>query len=111
MFWIIARLILLRRRAVTPVNDHCLSSCPTQLILTGKSSSDLWQNTNVAFLCEEIVNGMMAANGFQGTTDSPQNMPSIKQQDLQFHPVDIILDFEYRDWNYRIQSGNGRQQL
>jgi hypothetical protein len=49
---------------------------------------------------------MMVANEFQGITDSPQNMPGFKQQDLQYNPVDIILDFEHRDWNYRIQSGN-----
>lgn len=71
----------------------------------GALSNELYQNTDVALLCEEIVYGMMAAKEFQGITESssPYKLASHKHaSDAQVH---IILDFEQRDWNYRIQSG------
>lgn len=73
--------------------------------ITGSLSNELYQTSNVALLCEEIVYGMMAANEFQGITGSSSPRKQDAHTHLQDSHVQIILDFEHRDWNYRIQSG------
>jgi hypothetical protein len=73
----------------------------------GTLSNELYQCSDVAILCEEIIYGMMAANEFTGITESssphkPVSFTSGHSHDSQVH---IILDFEHRNWKYRIQSG------
>jgi hypothetical protein len=87
----------------------------TLLTDKGSRSNELYHNANVAFLCENIVSGIMAAREFHGiidpnipaawlsaplsNDDRVTNGPSISE------PVEIILDFEQRDWNFKIQAG------
>jgi signal transduction histidine kinase len=73
--------------------------------LTGSLSNELYQISNVALLCEEIVYGMMAAKEFQGITESSSPQKPLNHKNSPDSQVQIILDFEHRDWNYRIQSG------
>jgi signal transduction histidine kinase len=74
---------------------------------TGSLSNELYQCSDVALLCEEIVYGMMAAKEFTGVMESssahrPGSYHSGHSHDSRVH---IILDFEHRNWKYRIQSG------
>lgn len=74
--------------------------------MIGSLSNELYQASNIAVLCEEIVYGLMAANEFQGMPDSSSprkaQTPISDSHDCHVH---IILDFERRDWNYKIQTG------
>lgn len=67
-------------------------------------SNGLHETCNIAILCEEVINGMIAATRFKGP-DSDLLPPRLKQQTSGNHPIEIILNFEHRDWNYRIQPG------
>ncbi|KAK6605722.1 hsp90-like protein [Botrytis cinerea] len=81
--------------------------------LQGSFSSELHQVTNVALLCEDTINGMIAANHFRSvapmynlalSNGSPKknNGPS---SDVTAAPLQIILDFEMRDWTYKVHAG------
>jgi hypothetical protein len=82
--------------------------------MPGTISNELIQVTNLALLCEDIINGMIAAREFHGvTTDDPLSAVSREFRaehsstiDVTHRPVlDIILDIEQRDWFYNIQAG------
>jgi hypothetical protein len=81
----------------------------------GTISNELFQVTNLALLCEDIVSGMIAANEYRETTQG--KIPSTPSDEvfspshtetpnIQRPPLDIILDIEHRDWDFRIQTGN-----
>lgn len=75
---------------------------------TGALRSELEGISNVALLCEDIVNGIMAAREF-GTL-SASNSAHRASHDLDpsrggYNAVEIILDFQNRDWDFKIQPG------
>ncbi|EDN97608.1 hypothetical protein SS1G_12461 [Sclerotinia sclerotiorum 1980 UF-70] len=79
----------------------------------GSFSSELHQVTNVALLCEDTINGMIAANHFRsvapmynlalsnGSTNDKNNISPNESA----APLQIILDFEMRDWTYKVHAG------
>jgi len=77
---------------------------------TGALSNELDNISNVALICEDIVNGIMAAREFGSLGDSTSIAPHGSSQPHHPRPphessVEIILDFEKRDWNFKIQPG------
>ncbi|CZR54714.1 related to nik-1 protein (Os-1p protein) [Phialocephala subalpina] len=77
----------------------------------GTIINELIQVTNLALLCEDIINGMIAAREFRGT-DDPTSAISREFRSAAAHAprnrratLDIILDIERRDWYYNIQAG------
>lgn len=78
------------------------------LYIPGSFSSELHQVVNVALLCEDTINGMIAANHFNKTPvdaalglSNGRNLSTINKTPLQ-----IILDFDDCDWIYKIHAGN-----
>ena len=63
----------------------------------------------MAVLCEEVVDGMIAANRFNdsngergnifATTEATAAGPPMKD------PVKVVLDLQHRDWRFVIQPG------
>ena len=93
-----------------------LLPCPGQSLTHDPDtiSNELYQDTNVALLCEDIVNGMIAANEFRGTgsPDAPRSISSEllsrnhqHSHDLHHHPLKVIVDIEKRDWDFKVQPG------
>ncbi|KAF7901974.1 uncharacterized protein EAF01_007272 [Botrytis porri] len=81
--------------------------------LQGSFSSELHQVTNVALLCEDTINGMIAANHFRSaapmynlalSNGSPKKKAGLSS-DVTAAPLQIILDFEMRDWTYKVHAG------
>ncbi|KAH7417618.1 M3EW, histidine kinase-group I protein [Cadophora sp. MPI-SDFR-AT-0126] len=78
----------------------------------GTISNELYQITNLALLCEDIVNGMIAANEYRGTGDpwlpgsngttSDLGLPANADRQKK---LEIVLDIEHRDWEYNVQPG------
>ncbi len=78
----------------------------------GTIPNELYQETNLALLCEDIVNGMIAANEFRGAGSGDVAIPAMNEnsrkipESLDPHsPIEIILDIESREWEYKIQPG------
>lgn len=78
----------------------------------GTISNELYQSTNLALLCEDIVNGMIAANEFRGTDDTsfPMSLGHASQNSQLQHralrrQLEVVVDIQSRDWEYRIQPG------
>lgn len=83
--------------------------------ITGTISNELYRTTNLALLCEDLVNGMIVAGEFRGaeSTDIPttvstdlsaQESPrSLPQRSLS--AVEIILDIEHQEWDFKVQAG------
>jgi hypothetical protein len=64
-------------------------------------------------LCEDIVNGMIAANEFRGTdgTSFPVSLGQTSkgaqpQHRVLHHQLEVVVDIQNRDWEYRIQPGD-----
>lgn len=72
---------------------------------TGALSNELDNISNVALLCEDIVNGIMAAREFSSLGDSNGRSSEEDARPAYDNPVEIILDFENRDWNFKVQPG------
>ncbi|RDW78466.1 hypothetical protein BP5796_06318 [Coleophoma crateriformis] len=74
----------------------------------GTISSELYAVTNMALLCEDIVNGMIAAKEFRATDEgmplSSYSQP-VNPQGEKNSEVVIILDIECREWNFKLQAG------
>ncbi|KAE9378835.1 hypothetical protein N431DRAFT_148177 [Stipitochalara longipes BDJ] len=77
-------------------------------------SNELYQDTNVALLCEDIVNGMIAANEFRNTSSNDPLLPNsadlLSRNDQRPHrlrhsEIDVIIDIEKRDWDFKVQAG------
>ncbi|TVY67501.1 Hybrid signal transduction protein dokA, partial [Lachnellula suecica] len=79
----------------------------------GTISNELFQVTNLALLCEDVVNGMIAANEYRETTHGQvpftpsidESRPSQVRRHSIRAPLDIILDIEHRDWEFCVQAG------
>ena len=75
----------------------------------GSLQNELYSVTNLAVLCEEVVEGMVVAKSFDDISSSvdpttrlrhvSQPANAIKQ------PVEIVLDFEKHDWHFLTQPG------
>ncbi len=75
----------------------------------GPLPNEIHSVTNIATLCEEVVDGMIVAKSFDDISSSrdfdkgPQRMSqAVKTSDK---PVEIILDFEKHDWHFLTQPG------
>jgi hypothetical protein len=81
--------------------------------IIGTISNELYQVTNLALLCEDIINGMIAANEFRNSAGSDPYLPLHSASSLETslqphegHPlVEIIVDIERRDWLFNVQPG------
>ncbi|KAB8297341.1 hypothetical protein EYC80_002688 [Monilinia laxa] len=81
--------------------------------LQGSFSSELHQVTNIALLCEDTINGMIAANHFRSVaptynlalSNGSSNNRGDKSSSGTTAPLQIILDFEMRDWTYKVHAG------
>ena len=91
-----------------PCSDQSLTHDP------GTISNELYQNTNIALLCEDIVNGMIAANEFRGSGSSDHARSNSSEllsrnhqlsHDLHHHPLEVIVDIEKGDWDFKVQPG------
>lgn len=79
----------------------------------GGISNELYKFSNIALLCEEVINGMIAASEYQHTqfagTSKRPGIARITDPHVQYEPherpVEVILDIEFREWNFRIQPG------
>jgi signal transduction histidine kinase len=72
-------------------------------------SNELYQITNLGLLCEDVITGMIAANGFRGleSRDSSAMDDTYSKYSIctQQNSVDVTMDIERRDWSYRVQPG------
>lgn len=79
----------------------------------GLLSNELDQTANVALLCEDIVDGIIAARGFGGNDDfdprfgkdSKWQHESMRLLPASDSRVEIVLDFQNRDWDFQFQPG------
>lgn len=75
----------------------------------GPVSNELYQVTNLALLCEDVVEGMVAANGFRGSSLGDSSIPGSGRANLidvqQEAPLEVVIDFEKRDWDFRVEAG------
>lgn len=81
---------------------------------SGNISNELVRTTNLALLCEDIIHGMMAANEYRASGSQDISLPFSSQFGSRTaQPVsnklhtrlEIIMDFENRDWVYNVQAG------
>ncbi|KAH6719671.1 M3EW, histidine kinase-group I protein [Leptodontidium sp. MPI-SDFR-AT-0119] len=89
-----------------------INSFETSRNQQGTILNELYQRTNLALLCEDEVNGMIAANEYRGNGDtspvisngtlSPVGGQLDRDQQKQ---LEITLDIEHRDWDYNVQPG------
>ena len=68
----------------------------------------------MALLCEDIVNGMIAAKEFRNTSSSDPALPNtselLSRNDQRTvrprHPeIEVIIDIANRDWDFKVQAG------
>ncbi len=68
----------------------------------------------MALLCEDIVNGMIAANEFRGTGSADPYLSTsselLSRNDKRSNsshqlPLEVIVDIEKRDWDFKVQPG------
>lgn len=94
--------------------SHRPGSAQTDEEAPGMMSNELIKTTDLALLCEDLINGMMAASEYHGAgTDDPSSASSrefrtdltTKNQSGRRKILDIILDIEHRDWFYNVQAG------
>lgn len=112
MFLIIARSTHFRSPKASKVTKFLpgvIRSVFTSVV--GTITNELYQMTNLALLCEDIVNGMIAANEYRGTGDASLPGSGVTTQPGQpgnadhHKRLEIILDIEHRDWQYNVQPG------
>ncbi|POS84901.1 hypothetical protein EPUL_001122, partial [Erysiphe pulchra] len=81
---------------------------------SGNISNELVRTTNLALLCEDIIHGMMAANEYRASGSQDISLPYISQygsrsaqpvMNKSHTKLEIIMDFEIRDWVYNVQAG------
>lgn len=71
--------------------------------------NELYSVTNIAVLCEEVVDGMIVANSFDhisnsgGSTTGHRSMSQALKDSKKL--VEVVLDFEKQDWRFLTQPG------
>ncbi|KAH8585643.1 hypothetical protein B0O99DRAFT_646455 [Bisporella sp. PMI_857] len=72
-------------------------------------SNELYRITNLALLCEDLVNGMIVAGEFRGAESTDLSIAVSKDLGASYNPtlsaVEIILDIERQDWVFKVQAG------
>ncbi|KAG4413400.1 hypothetical protein IFR04_013459 [Cadophora malorum] len=73
-------------------------------------SNELYRVTNLALLCEDLVNGMIVAREFRGAQSTYlSSIAPPNDLEASHNPpspaVNIILDIEHQDWNFKVQAG------
>lgn len=71
-------------------------------------SDELYQTSNIALLCEEIISTMVAAKEFSGIhaqTEISMREWQSESQTPSIPLVNSVLDFESREWNFKVQPG------
>lgn len=71
-------------------------------------TNELYHTTNVALLCEDIINGMIIANEFRGAEIDPSvdSTPGgIARSPDNCANVRVVLDIEHLNWDFRLQAG------
>lgn len=75
----------------------------------GSLPNELHSVTNIATLCEEVVDGMIVAKNFvdisnsYGSTTGPQLVSQAVKDSKE--RVEIVLDFKTQDWHFHTQPG------
>lgn len=73
---------------------------------SGSFSSELDLTANVALLCERVVDGLIATRGYTGLGNEDTTADPDSPHDVPYaHPIEIILDFEDRNWMFKIIPG------
>lgn len=71
--------------------------------------NELHSVTNMAILCEEVVDGMVVAKNFDDITtsgDLPRGPRPLSQVVKSLgKPVEVVMDFEEQDWRFLTQPG------
>ncbi|KAH8663362.1 hypothetical protein BGZ60DRAFT_432527 [Tricladium varicosporioides] len=78
----------------------------------GTIANELYQVTNLALLCEDIVHGMIAANEYRGTATGPELLPVSNdfcspfrlKSDKDRSSLQVIIDMEHREWDFKVQA-------
>lgn len=69
-------------------------------------SNELDLTANVALLCERVIDGLIATRGYTGVGNQDTTADPDSPHDAPYaNPVEIILDFEDRDWMFKIIPG------
>jgi hypothetical protein len=65
-------------------------------------------------LCEDVVEGMVAANSFRETSLVDPSIPGAAETELRSSghetqrtrsPLEVVVDIERRDWHCRVEAG------
>lgn len=90
-------------------------------LAAGSISNELYQVTNLALLCEDLINGMMAAGEFRGAGSADPSIPVFNDFTLRDarrashrlapNAVEIIMDIEEYDWVFKVQAGALRRVI
>jgi len=79
------------------------------IVVKDTISNELYQTTNLALLCEELVNGMIVSGEYRGARSTDTSNAVSNDLRISRNPplsaVEIILDIEHHDWDFRIQAG------
>jgi hypothetical protein len=79
------------------------------MVVKDSISNELYQTTNLALLCEDVVNGMIMAGEFRGAASTEISNDVSNDLGTSQNPplsaVEIILDIEHQDWDFRVQAG------
>lgn len=113
MYLTTAKSTRLRFQVIKKARSFRIRSLKHSDVNLGPVSSQLYQATNLALLCESVVEGMVAANSFRGNSlnDVPlpsmsESLPPRRHQEPQHNSnLEIILDIEERDWDYKVEAG------
>jgi hypothetical protein len=84
------------------------------IIATGTISNELFQTANLALLCEDLVNGMIAASEWGGLSDLSSLAGNPRQQTHRgrINGVEIVMDIEqHHNWIFKVQAGALRRVI
>ena len=84
------------------------------IVPLGNIPNELYHVTNIALLCEDLIDGMIAAGHFRGAGSAEASFPLSSDfardpcgpsYSQSYSTVEIILDIEVNDWFYKVQAG------